>query len=130
MAVEHLVVDASALVDLLVGERLDDEAAAVLDGRVLHAPAHLDAEVLSALGRLHRAGHLAAADVRRHLADVAGAPIQRHPLSDLLADAWRRRDRLRLADALYVVLGQRIKAPIVTSDARLARAVPGTRLLG
>lgn len=66
----------------------------------LHAPAHLDAEVLSGLGRIHRAGDLSAVEVTQHLDTVAVAPITRHDLPGLLAGAWGHRSRIRLADAL------------------------------
>jgi hypothetical protein len=39
---------------------------------------HLDAEVLSARGRLHGAGDTKAQDVESTLQGLAGAPIQRH----------------------------------------------------
>lgn len=120
---EDVVVDASAMIDLLVGEK----APAVrrrLAGTVLHAPAHLDAEVLSALGRLHRAGHLTADEVAVHLGAVAEAPIERHPLPALLPVAWVRRETLRLADALYVALADALGMRLVTTDARLAAVVP------
>lgn len=53
---ESVVVDASAMVEALVGTRLGGATRTRLRGCELHAPAHLDTEVLSALGRLHRAG--------------------------------------------------------------------------
>jgi len=43
----------------------------------------LDAEVLSALGRLHRAGDLDAGTVETKLHELAAAPIQRHAVNDL-----------------------------------------------
>ncbi len=60
---ETLVLDASVAVDLLAGTTAAEAAAARLAHTELHAPAHLDAEVLSALRRLHRAGELDAAAV-------------------------------------------------------------------
>lgn len=117
-------VDASALVDLLLGGTLGAAVADRLDGSVLHSPAHADAEVLSALGRLHRAGRLPASAVAARLEAMVAAPIARHPVADLLAGAWTRRDRLRLADALSVELAHRLGTPLVTTDAALARAVP------
>jgi predicted nucleic acid-binding protein len=89
--------------------------------RELHAPAHLDAEVLSALGRLHRAGELSAALVERALGELISAPIRRHLLAGLLTGAWAARDKLRLVDALYVELAEKIGATLLTTDARLAR---------
>lgn len=123
MALEGVVVvDASAIVDLLLGQTLGAAVSARLDGHELHAPAHLEVEVLSALGRLHRAGELATRAVGRMLSVLAAAPIRRHPLPDLLSDSWRRRDRLRLSDALYVSLAARLVVPLVTTDSRLGRA--------
>ncbi len=126
---EHVVVGASALVDLLLGGTLGAAVADRLDGAVLHAPAHADAEVLSALGRLHRAGRLPASTVAVRLEAMAAAPIARHPVADILAGAWRRRDRLRLADALYVELAHRLGTPLLTTDAALARVVPLAELV-
>ena len=118
-----LVVDASVLVDLLAGTDLGPAARAALRGKVMHAPAHLDVEVLSALGRLHRAGLLDEDDVERGLRQLSSAPVARHDLPDLLTGAWSRRADLRLADALYVELADRLGVPLLTTDRRLARAV-------
>lgn len=121
---ERVVVDASALVDLLSGAA---GAAAVrerLRGTVLNAPAHLDAEVLSALGRMHRAGKLPASRVDTALERLTAVPVTRHPVADLLIGAWARRGDLRLVDALYVEVAARLHAPLLTMDRRLARASP------
>jgi predicted nucleic acid-binding protein len=55
---EEVIVDASAMVELLVGSPLATAIRNRLQGYEPHAPAHFDAEVLSALGRSHRGGHL------------------------------------------------------------------------
>lgn len=47
---DEVVVDASALVDLLLDNALGGAVRRRIAGHVLHAPAHLDAEVLSTLG--------------------------------------------------------------------------------
>jgi len=120
MSVEQLVLDASALIDLL--RESEALVRSRVDGRSLHAPAHLDAEVLSGLGRLHRAGLVDAQAVNAALAAVAAAPITRHDVTSLLEGAWARRDQLRLADALYVELAERLTARLITTDARLGRA--------
>ncbi|SNS54535.1 Predicted nucleic acid-binding protein, contains PIN domain [Geodermatophilus pulveris] len=119
----EVVLDASALVDLLLQDSLGAAVRARLAGHELHAPAHVDAEVLSALGRLHRAGSLDDDTVTRLLARVADAPLERHSVSDLLAGAWARRQQLRLVDALYVELAAVRTAVLVTTDRRL-RALP------
>ncbi|HVA43589.1 MAG TPA: type II toxin-antitoxin system VapC family toxin, partial [Acidimicrobiales bacterium] len=96
----------------VVGERID--------GEDLHVPGHFDAEVLSALGRLHRANELTASEVEASLRDLAALPVERHGLETLLAGAWARRSNLRLADALYVELAVNLGALLVTTDGRLA----------
>jgi predicted nucleic acid-binding protein len=115
----EVVVDASAIVDLLLGNELGAAVRRRLAGHALHAPAHLDAEVLSALGRLHRAGDLTADDVESRLHALATAPIRRHDVSALLAGAWARRQRVRLVDALYVELAASLRHALVTTDGRL-----------
>jgi predicted nucleic acid-binding protein len=119
---EAVVVDASALVDALLGTEPGMAVRARLRGVHLHAPAHLDAEVLSALGRLHRAGDVGASVVAAALNELAVAPIRRHLLADLLSGAWNLRERFRLVDALYVELAETLgRKALLTTDARLAR---------
>jgi predicted nucleic acid-binding protein len=118
----EVVVDASAMVDLLLDNELGGAVRRRLAGEALHAPAHLDAEVLSALGRLHRAGDLEAENVESRLRDLVAAPIHRHDVSGLLIGAWSRRHQLRLVDALYVQLAVSLDIPLVTTDRRLGSA--------
>jgi predicted nucleic acid-binding protein len=123
-----VVIDASAMVDLLLDT---DESAlvhAALRGHSLAAPAHFDAEVSSALGRLHRAGHLSDDSALDRIERLASAPVHRAPLTSLLAGAWARRHDTRLADAFYIELAATLDTVVVTTDRRLARAHP-TRAL-
>lgn len=117
-----VVLDASAAVELLRATRTGRQVARTLRGGMVAAPGHLDAEVLSALGRLARAGALTEERVGRSLAELARAPFRRFPVPPLLADAWSLRANLSLRDALYVALARRLEATLVTADARLARA--------
>jgi predicted nucleic acid-binding protein len=119
---EIVVIDASVLVDLLAGTDYAVPAKTRLAGTVLHAPAHLDAEVLSALGRLQRAGESTMADVDAALSALTTIPVTRHPIAELAAGAWARRADLRLTDALYIELAARLRVQVLTTDHRLARA--------
>jgi predicted nucleic acid-binding protein len=113
------------MVDLVARTR--DRFSAVrarLARTVMHAPAHFDAEVLSALGRMHRSGVLTVAQVDAALDELRQAPVTRHGLSSLLAGAWARRDTLGLTDALYVELADIAGLVLLTTDQRLARAWP------
>lgn len=116
------VVDASAIMDLLLDNELGGPVRRRLAGHALHAPAQLDAEVLAAMGRLHRAGDLEAGDVELRLQALATAPIQRHDVNALLIGTWARRHELRLVDALYVQLAVSLNHPLVTTDRRLRSA--------
>lgn len=119
---EPVVLDASTLVDVLIGSDTAPAAKRRLASKVLHAPAHLDAEALSALGRLHRAGALTADDVSAALERVTVMPVTRHSLNGLITGAWERRGDLRLVDALYVELAAQLDTRVLTTDDRLARA--------
>ncbi len=117
------MVDASAMVEALLGTNLGHTVRNRMRGCELHAPAHMDAEVLSALGRLNRAGEIDQASVESALQELAAAPVRRHPLAGLLSGAWARRESQRLVDALYTQLGKSLDSiPVLTTDARLARS--------
>ncbi|MET0188357.1 MAG: type II toxin-antitoxin system VapC family toxin [Pseudonocardia sediminis] len=125
----RLVVDASAVVDLLLRNERGAWVRRQLGTSDLHTPAHLDAEVFSALARLHRTGVMSADAVEARLRLLAGFELVRHPISDvLLRDAWSIRDNVAARDALYVVLARRIEATLLTTDLKLARAVPTVAL--
>jgi len=51
--------------------------------------------------------------------------IETVPSRDLLPAAWELRDRCSAGDALYVALALRSGEPLLTTDARLARAADG-----
>ena len=83
--------------------------------------------MLSALGRLQRAGHLTVGQVGDALALLERAPVTRHDLRPLLLGGWARRDGFRLVDALYIELADQTGYPLLTTDERLVRGWPGAR---
>lgn len=115
------VVDAAMVVDLICDlPAADPYRAALADATAVAAPAHIDAEVLSALARLQRAGQLSRPTERvEALTDFAA---MRWPLRPLLASAWALLDRIAARDALYVALVASLDATLVTTDKRLRRA--------
>ncbi len=119
----RVIVDASAAVELVLrtaaGWRVDT---ALRRASRLIAPSHLDAEVLSALGRMSRAGDIAESVVEPALRHLVTAPIMRFPAALLVHDAWALRHNIALRDALYVALARHLDARLVTADKRLARA--------
>jgi predicted nucleic acid-binding protein len=124
MSPRPLVIDASALVEVLRGSERGQRVAETMRGASLAAPAHLDAEVLSAIGRLVRAVTLSDAMVERALKQLLRLPIERYPLPSLLRRAWALRDNIALRDGLYVACAEAIGAELLTLDARLARSAP------
>lgn len=86
---------------------------------VVAAPADLDAEVLSAFGRLKRAGHLTREAER--VDALAMVRASRWPLRPLFVPAWLLIDKIPTRDALYVALAASLNATLITTDGRLRR---------
>lgn len=123
-----LLLDASAVVDLLLRSDRGEQVRAGLarrDGEEWFTVAHLDAEVLSALARLHRAGELDAEEITTLVHRLATLAARRLPITGrLLLTAWSLRDNIAARDGLYVAAARALAAGLVTTDDRLARAVP------
>jgi predicted nucleic acid-binding protein len=122
------VIDASVLTAFYASD--DDDRAAVSKrlsaGDAMFGPAHLDAEVVSALRGLARGNAVLNRAVPRALRHLAGFPLRRMPLAPLLERMWELRANVTPYDAAYVALAERINAPLITCDARLTTA-SGTR---
>lgn len=120
----RVVVDAATVVDLICGFPAGESCRDVLQASgAIAAPAHVDAEVLSALGRLQRAGRLSGAG--EHVDALAAFGARRWPLAPLLRPAWALVDRIAVRDALYVALAASLDAVLLTTDGRLRRAAAG-----
>jgi len=121
-----IVVDASALVDLLIRSPRGSRVQTALNGTAVAAPELIVVEVLSALHRLVRSSTLTAAQATAAADDFAALALRTVPHAPLAATVWGLRDRVRIADAFYVAAAQAVGVPLLTTDARLARAVlPG-----
>lgn len=122
------VIDASVLTAFYAADdpRRDAVAARLATGDALFAPAHVDAEVVSALRGMARRSTVLHAAVPTALRHLAGFPIRRMPLAPLLQRIWELQDNVTPYDAAYVALAERLDGPLVTSDGKLA-AASGTR---
>ncbi|MCE2838954.1 MAG: type II toxin-antitoxin system VapC family toxin [Cyanobium sp. 49614_E6] len=118
-----VVIDASVLVDALL---VAGPARERLASNNLQAPELIDAELLSVLRRLVLADKLPEGHALQALAIAQRLGLRRHPSRCLWPRAWELRTNLSAYDALYVALAERLNAPLLTADARLARA-PGIR---
>ena len=118
------VIDASVLVAFYASD--EPRRAAVVErlasGDTLFAPAHLDAEVVSALRGLARARPVLEQTVPAALAHLAGFPIRRMPLAPLLERMWQLRSNIRAYDAAYIALAERLDRPLITCDVKLTAA--------
>lgn len=123
-----LVLDASAVIDLLVRNDIGQRLRAFLDAHQfepLLTVAHLDAEVFSGLARNHRAGLLTTDEVTELLRRLSELDLKRLPISiQLLKAAWSLWDNVAARDGLYVAAARGLNGKLVTTDERLARAVP------
>jgi predicted nucleic acid-binding protein len=121
------VVDASVLVEFLAGGEQGVAAEhAIGRERWVWAPALVDAEVGNALRRQVRAKEISLRKAGDALDDLVDMRLQRVPHRALVERAWQLRDNVSFYDALYVALAEALGKPLLTLDARLARA-PGVK---
>jgi predicted nucleic acid-binding protein len=117
-----VVVDASALVELLLqSERAPAVLQAVGDTEMV-APDGINPEVLSTLRRLERIGELPAGRAIQAVDDLLDAAVRRLPTLPLLPQVWALRANVTSYDACYVALARDLGCPLVTGDLRLSRA--------
>jgi predicted nucleic acid-binding protein len=116
-----IVVDASAAV---LGLLNNGEARGRLANESLTVPHLIDSELVQALRSQVRRGDVAAGDAQRALHVWSKLGIQRVGLVRMLQRVWDLRENLTAYDATYVAVAEALDCPLLTSDARLARA-PG-----
>jgi predicted nucleic acid-binding protein len=118
-------VDSSAIVNLLIDPgHLGAAVAHRLAGRTLLAPHVLPFEVANVLRRRRNGGQLSSMDAGRAFDAFRTLPIGLWPFETLASSVWRNGHTMSSYDAAYVALAELIDCPLVTCDARLARA-PG-----
>jgi predicted nucleic acid-binding protein len=118
------VIDASVLAEYL-GDAEGAEVARrrlLADRARLWAPHLIDAEVGHALRRGVRRGEISGDAAGEALDDLIAMPLRRVRHRELIPRAWELRENVSFYDALYVSLAELLDQPLVTFDARLARA--------
>ena len=123
-----IVVDASVIANA-VGD--DGPSGRLARDRILadtqwSAPDLVDVETVSVLRRRWRAGDLTTQRFRSAVIDLGDLPLTRFPTGPLMMRAYELRSNVSAYDATYVALAEGLSCPLVTADARLARA-PGLR---
>jgi len=121
-----IVIDASAAVDWLLqttaGQHIEHRMYSARES--LHAPHLLDLEVAQVLRRLVRDGTVPANRADDALRDFLDLRLTRYSHVMLLPRVWQLRHNFSAYDAAYVGLAEKLEAPLITRDGRLASA-PG-----
>lgn len=114
-----IVLDASAMVEALVGAAPSEELLALLEGDI-HAPHLLDVEVMSVLRGLELGRAIPPERAAEALADHRSFTIVRYEAEPLAARVWELRHQFTAYDATYLALAEALDAPLVTCDRKLA----------
>ena len=120
-----LVLDASAALAAFLGTGVNSTSIRVrieAPGESVHAPHLLDVEMLHALRGLVLRGDISRARSEEVREDFASLRWSRYSHVAFLDRIWELKDNLTAYDAAYVALAETLSAPLVTTDARLARA--------
>jgi len=119
-----IVLDASAAVDWLLqtSARQNIDKRIHSRGETLHAPHLLDLEVMQVLRCLARQGVVSVRRADEAVRDLLALRITRYPHPVLLPRIWQLRHDFSAYDAAYIVLAEKLRAALVTRDARLASA--------
>lgn len=118
-----VVIDASALVEVLLRTRRAPAILAALGASEMVAPDLITVEVLSTLRRLVHQTLVTQDRVDEAVADLIDAPLRRLPTLPLVDGIWRLRANLSMYDACYVALAEALNCPLISADAHLARAL-------
>jgi predicted nucleic acid-binding protein len=117
-----IVLDASAAVELILETDTGGRVAARLRGESIHAPAHLDVEVVSAIRRSVNHEVITDRDGLVAVADFLAVPMRRWTVPPFVERAYELRDTHPFADAVYIALAEALDSPLLTTDERLARS--------
>lgn len=120
-----IVLDAAALVDVVLDQEHKEWVLEQLGGEEICAPAHQPAETLSAIARFQRAGDISS-DVAREALLEADSLVQELVVATSVhvLRAFGLQDRIRVLDGLYVALAEERGCALMTTDTRLVRAQP------
>jgi len=124
-----LVVDASAVAEILFGTEAGRRAATMIDGHVLLAPQHLTAEVASVIRGWALSRQITDEQALRGFTEFDELDVEQVPMISLLPDVYALRHNISAYDAMYVVLARAMQCRLLTLDARLAAAAPDCAVL-
>lgn len=118
-----IVIDASAIVELIT----DENGLAARVGEALYedpewvCPAHTVVEVASALRGLWLGGRSSREECEARIAALARIHPVEYSVTPLLERIMELAPNASAYDAAYVALAERLRVPLLTTDAKLAR---------
>jgi predicted nucleic acid-binding protein len=119
-----IVLDASAAIDWLLqtsdGKNIEKRIYSHKES--LHAPHLIDLEVTQVLRRLGLQGVISRQRASEAIRDLLELRITRYPHLVLLSRIWQLRHNFSSYDAAYIVLAEKLGAPLITRERRLASA--------
>jgi predicted nucleic acid-binding protein len=116
-----IVIDASAVLEILKRTAIGLELIPVVAGREQHAPHLIDLEVANALRRWEAQGEMSAYDTQTAFDVFLSMRIRRYPHTNLLPEIWRLRRNLTAYDAAYLALAKFLDAELLTTDEGLRK---------
>lgn len=115
-----LVVDASAMVEMIRGREATFSTLDAIDGKELCAPHLLDFEVLSSIRGLVLGRVMENGEAEEAINYFYQVKIERYPAASLTQRIWELRHQFTSYDASYIALAEALGCPIITHDKKIA----------
>jgi predicted nucleic acid-binding protein len=116
-----IVIDASAILEILGATETGLRLKRVIEDSDLHAPHLIDLEIASAIRRWERARLVTSSGAAGLLEDFLDMPLTRHPHEELLQNIWELRHDLTPYDAAYLALSRALGGELITMDEGLRK---------
>ncbi len=118
-----IVLDSSVAIAALIDTgSVGEWAESVLGSGALAAPHLMPAELANILRRSAAAGEITADVASLAHAEMMARRIELFPYAPFAPRVWELRRNVTAYDAWYVALAESLQVPLVTLDAKLARA--------
>lgn len=116
-----IVVDASAMLEILSHTELGHAMEALFFEEDLHSPHLIDLEVLQTLRRWTLAGVISTEEADQAIKLFLSFTITRYPHLHLIPAIWALRHNLTAYDGAYLALARLLGAPLLSADGALRK---------